>query len=905
MKRNACMLGLVLSLVVPGTQTFAFKGSPSLSPARFVSATEIDNEPLICRAGDGKQILRSVDLILLLDNSVSLNLVDNPTDENRLRFAAIQKLLEAVGTAVDSADVAIEVRLGVVTFNKDAEELISLAENRLVTKTSAARLAKDVATRLPNESQRKGTNYLRALERAFGVFDASSSSDRCRVLVWLTDGEFSHGSGTKETREALATLDAETCEDVEGFAARARAAQTRIWPFVVLLAPPSIDNLDPERADAIRKSYDLMRRLTGAPYVLAGTSPVSVCAGDGLDRRIGSIYGADQAENLGPVFEELGAAIAGGQPIDVCPIPAPKTDNPVPEYQSIKLPAPRFLSWISMVSLKGVKLPSASEVSVAVEGKPDESLLAHFEYRKVSNSSLYLDSIQGSRLESGWTLLANSNLEGFCLRAKVIPEVELNVKRRGAELPELTWGKGAENLTDVDLENIHFSLDGRKVEPSQFAQISESDAGRLSARLNVDPSGKLLPDGLSVRITGFSAEPSFDVKTCELLKIPSPGDSARGDTPESRKFDSTLCQVDLRNVDSEVAIDVSGAETSLREVEGCENTRLVTIVNGEEVSRFSGNSIFDVGVQLQFDSEDLMCTTKIFSKNGELLGERAVSVVLTFKSGLSTGSSESGSKQLGLLVDINVKRPPNQPTVWAVTVGLVLLAILLSFGLLWVMNFFLIRLPDPSKFVAARFPIAITSRDPQKPDYHIGDMKVKDLVIEISNFEGLRGNGTTWRANNGLVLQRKLSNPFVRPLEEPKAVMVDSSSGRNAFAYGPVFSAKGLSLPFRRAIVVVFERPESDSSPLRGHIHLLVPNDPREGGREGVVKLLDSSLIQPLVRAVLRSDLANSQTKRDPAKDVPQQRSGTDPGAAEMKNGSTTREKVLEDKKLRGPRGRP
>jgi len=80
-------------------------------------------------------------------------------------------------------------------------------------------------------------------------------------------------------------------------------------------------------------------------------------------------------------------------------------------------------------------------------------------------------------------------------------------------------------------------------------------------------------------------------------------------------------------------------------------------------------------------------------------------------------------------------------------------------------------------------------------------------------------------------------------------------------AYGPLFSEFGLKLPFQRALVLVLNRPESPSSPLKGHIFAILPNDPRDGGMEAAKKLFDSGQILPLVRALLRSDLLTRHAK--------------------------------------------
>lgn len=850
---------VVVSVLIWPVGSALAKNLDVASPIQALAPQNIAaGEPEICR-DDNNKVQKSVDLILLLDNSTSLNLAKAPTDEDRLRFAAIQQMLEAVGGAVSGVQSTLEVRFGVITFSADATELISLAENRLVTRNTATVIAREIESRLPNESQSTGTNYLNALEKAFDVFAASSSSDRCRVLVWLTDGEFAHGDSQLRTDEVLKTLNDRMCDEESGFAARARDSKTRIWPFVVLLTPPSPNSIDERRAKIIRDSHDLMRRMTGAPYVAENEPETADCAGRASTSRIGSIYGATEVKKLGPVFEELGALIAGGQVIDACPISSAADSSQIPEYQSIELPAPRFLSWISMVSLGLTQLPAATQISVITPELKEESLLEHLGYRPVSETSLYLDAIQRSRLDSGWKLkVVGVDLEGYCLRAKVIEDVTLMVERKGGEISSLSWSEGAENLTDADLDNVEFLVDGKIVDRSELAQLSEQKAQLLTARLDVDPSGELLVEGLQIKVSGFSVVPGFDLQTCSSFRVPQPGVSGRGDTPSPREFVSSTCRVDLRKVNLKIVVDTLLAQASLQSIAGCENTTLVPVVDGVERSDFAGDRVFDVGVILKFTTNSLQCSTKLLSSDNESLGD--AEILVDFQWAVpSAGGFET--KQIGVIVDLDVTPPPPPWLVWLITLGSVLLAIILSFGLLWLMNLLLIRLPKPTKFLVARLPLTISNRDPLKPEYKFDDMQVGELALSVSDFEGIRGDQTRWTAGDGFALQRKLSNPLIRPLDEPRALFNGPSARGAVVAYGPLFSESGLKLPFQRALILVLGQPDSPTAPLKGHVFAVVPNDPRDGGLEGAKRLFNSSQMLPLIRALLRSEMITGSSK--------------------------------------------
>jgi len=813
--------------------------------------SKVGDQLKICR-DDTNTVQRSVDLMLLLDNSRSLNLADNPSDPKRIRFNAIEQMLVAVGGAVDGAKVPIEVRLGVVVFNDRVEELIDLASNRKISAKSAKELSAEVEQALPNESQRAGTNYLLALEEAFRIFGQSSSGDRCRVLVWLTDGEFSNGRTVDATNDDLPRLKEDTCKQ-DGFAQRARSAQSRIWPFVVLLDPPKVPD-NPRAAKVINESYDLMERLTGAVVPMRDQIQPAACPNVPTGR-IGNIYGASTAGKLGPIFEELGAEIAGGVLLDACPVTAEANTSEEPNYKSIELPAPRHLEWISLVSLGGAPKPQISQFKVLREDEEDE-ILSHFSFRSLSDTSLYLDAIQTSRLDKGWKLqVSGSSLEGFCLRAKFLNSASIRVTRRGANLPEFAWDDGSASLTRSDLNDVEFFLDAERVERSNLAQISEVDAARLTARLMVDPSGSLLPEGMTVRVIGFTSLPSLDLQTCAAIRLPD-SDPGRGNTPETRSFESSACDVDLRNVSAEVIIDVDGALAKIRKIPGCEAISLAPLVNGREQSRFSGNDTFIVSVRLRFEGDSLKCQTSGLS---ETASGSATSALVKFSYVTTPGSTRTPIKlgEASLTVDIDVKAPPPWWLVWVITIGVSAIAVLISIAVLWLMNYLLVRLPDARKFYVLKTPITVSKRDAMSPEYHLQALQTKDVRFETNEFETILGDRKKrkWKAKNNFSLECKLSNPLLRPLDEPRAVLAGSAANDSVVVYGPQFSIHGLRLPFQRALVIVVRRPGSVDEPLNGHVFCVVPVRSDVDQNEAVRSLLSPDQLRPLVRELVRSDL--------------------------------------------------
>jgi hypothetical protein len=425
--------------------------------------------------------------------------------------------------------------------------------------------------------------------------------------------------------------------------------------------------------------------------------------------------------------------------------------------------------------------------------------------------------------------------------------------RKGANLPEFAWDEGSENLTQADLEDVKFYLGNAIVERNDLAQIAEADAAGLTARLMVDPSGKLLVEGLPIRVNGFATLPSLDPRACAVFRLPGSGASGRGDTPKTQSFESSGCEVDLRNVSAEVIIDVDGALAALRKIPGCESVSLAPIVNESEQSRFSGNDTFVVSLRLRFEGNSLNCQT---SRLSETTSGSAALASVEFFYVTTSGSTPNPVKfgEASLSVDIDVKAPPPPWLVWAITVGVSAMAMVISMAVLWLMNYLLVRLPDSRKFYVLKTPITVSKRDVMSPEYHLQAFQTKDARVGANEFEPIGGNPSRrrWSAKNNFILECQLSNPLLRPLDEPKAVLSGSVTNDSVVVYGPQFSTHGLRLPFQRAVIIVVGQPGSADEPLSGHVFCVVPIRHDVEPNDAVRLLLSPDQLRPLVRELVR-----------------------------------------------------
>jgi hypothetical protein len=104
-----------------------------ISPAKATRATSTaSSKPLtVCRDADGNTKTGELDVLLLLDNSKSLNSTRNdrtPSDRNDDRYKAIGEMLKSLGevSGKDDDRKGVLINFGVVAFGDNANTAIAL-----------------------------------------------------------------------------------------------------------------------------------------------------------------------------------------------------------------------------------------------------------------------------------------------------------------------------------------------------------------------------------------------------------------------------------------------------------------------------------------------------------------------------------------------------------------------------------------------------------------------------------------------------------------------------------------------------------------------------------------------------------------------------------------------------------
>lgn len=820
-------LGLLLFLLVGSIGTFASNASARSQIAVGATALEAETQLRIC-LDEKKQTKSTVDLILLLDNSTSLNqsTVSRPTDPNETRFDAVEGMLIAIGRAIKGSEA--QVNFGLVTFSAQAQVRIPLGEVT-VSEVTAEQVANRVRDEAPSNSQTNGTNFIRALDTALEVFSEQSSDSHCRVLVWFTDGMFAHGGGAEDTKRELGKLPGLTC-GTGGFAARVR--DLGINPFVILLKPS-----DSASVDLKSRSYELMQQVTGDVNLPDGfdvASPSPECAV--MLPTVGEVYDAENADDLAPYFVDIGRAAAGGQSVDDCPIPASSTDG----YQSPGLPAARFLTWISLVVFDGDELPDVSSFGVS-NGESGGDVGEYFEIERNTSDYLLIPK-PNSRLEKGWRFTSSTALTGACLRAKLIEPVSVTASKQGGAPARVEPADDySKLLSATDLEEIEYFNNGSSVGLEDLF-LRQTRAEDITALLDVDPSDRIAENGLKVFVLGFSTEPQVGNCVSNGLTIPSgnvtrTGDFERGET--RHEFSSTPCIVDLRfskktvNVDAAPLLASIGENATTKESEGCRplNVRLTIdgVAQDSLTARLAGNKEFSIGIQLSVNNTSFRCVTE-------------TDLTLTYQ-GLEGGIQ---SREVPVRINLERKTPPCLWCAVAISIAAVAVAALLSLVLLQILNRVMTSLPADTTLYGYELPIEVGIRGAgQIVALHEG-VDVTKISPEVKDLRPPKGSKDELNVHT-MKIRRRVPGIF-QPFREPRAEVVSEID----VVYRQKTASGGLAVPFRQALILRPSRERAKDPELTAAtLTLLVPRSGSHGGVAGVLRLLEGEGFKEAIREFL------------------------------------------------------
>ena len=792
-----------------------------------VQLSLIDEKKLeICDDGNGQQKNGDVDVLLLLDNSKSLNATNNPSDPENKRYEAINLLLKALGdlTISESADgEALKLNFGLLSFGTNAKTLISLTE---LTSANAESLGRQVENEVPPilDKQESTTNYIPALATALDEF-GQRPSENCKILIWFTDGQFesreinrSDPDKASKRKDQAEELKSKVC-GVDGFAERVR--QLGINTFALVLQPTKPD----ERLEA---SYGAMQAITGA-----STSMLPIQVQYGIDDYedmcgdirttplLGEVFLAEEAESIARLVGLIDPR-GNGPSVGSCPAD-------LEELEAQKMPAARHLKELTFVGRNApTKLEDLDRAeiidSLGIPHPLNEFLTPTSEsgYRKV----FVFNKKAEEKLDQGWKIKIDQGVEGWCVFVRGHKfEVKFGGPNDGKDITQVS---DAGNLNESDLENLEFQ---RASDQSVLSDISEARAevGEVRAFLSIDPTGLLFPEpGIEIGVQ----QQSVPTISCELFSI-----KEIGDIRESRRISSS-CEIDT-------------SETNLSTVTG-------------RITSASSLADKDCNAKLFFAKPNSSGEVSVDSELTEQIelpkGKSQVVVVLKAQGDSATCVTDSSEVQFifnvpgqgevkitrPIHIDLLWKKIPSPIVVWILVFLAVLAAIILNLLLLREIKKRTSKLPKAKLFA---YEVAVSLNIDSNGGViakhadgsNLSDHKYAiEKLISISPSDSLRAGKLLSGSRSEIAVRLpRLWRPF-----DP-AVMTLKSNKK--VYYWPVFDrGQGLSPQTRSALIIHTPKKETDQT--SAIVTLLLPSSGND--RVALINDLLSSKLSQVCRLI-------------------------------------------------------
>ena len=641
--------------------TFAMLAT-ALAVPMAASAANQDVKPLrVCDYENGVSKQGPLDIILLLDNSRSLNTTKKKnnkvqaTDPGNKRFDAIGDLLDSFSELAQDtkaengveAQKGLDINFGVVSFGSQAVEQIPLEELGDPQST-----LNDIKKKLPVSRQENETNYVLALQKALSIL-SSRPEDNCKFLVWFTDGQFESreiNSDDPKRKEKIAEQAAYLKDKVcgsDGLASQIH--KLRVNTFVLVLKPNATDS-------RLAASYGAMQAVTGSAVIPDGIkSDSNMCGDPGSRDHLGDILVAEDAASIARKIPTIGNSIDGWTTVRVCPLNSADTELP-------PMPAARHLDSIAFTAYENgaeIKdLDKSTIIDKQGQSYPLKEFLKPLSSRSQFEKRFKFNDKANSALDQGWKFSISDGEIGWCvqlLNRKF--SVEFTVDN---QIPVREVG-GKQLLTAGDLSSLTYRLEGAK--DSLTLEQARNESRKVVGYLNIDPSNEIFKQPIPVSVRQLTV-PSV---ACPKFEF-----SEAGTNMPDGKVLSTSCVVNTGNSSlGDVEIRALGGPGLKKDQCAAELTIAETAV-GE---------VWTPAVKT---------STSLVHKKGEM----ALHAVLTFKNREAKCSSnkestiqlvygnEKSTLDIPVAVNVELKKVPNKWLVLFLTIFMFLAVIYLNLGLM-------------------------------------------------------------------------------------------------------------------------------------------------------------------------------------------------------------------------------
>jgi len=753
---------------------------------------EPQSAPTVCLDKDGQIKKGEIDVLVLLDNSGSLNGKKSATDPQGKRFEALDEFIDNFSKLGSS-----KKNFGLISFANSAAPIVEIAP---LTTSNADDVKKQIKNGVggPNGA----TNYIDAFKVATSEFQRRDPKNlNCKILIWFTDGGFQIKS--EDTNEEVLLLENKFCSN-DGFVSDIQ--KNDINTFVVFLGTGTSSDGDTQKRMDV--SIDAMQVITGdqTPSIQDGLNrtPKSLKCGERLasdSRHLGEVVSASEAKDLIGYLTDIVNIADGGKSVskEDCPV---QTET----LESLPMPSGWFIDWVSVTSWDG-DLPSADSLDLEIKMNGDiKPFSDYFDPLDNQESTNVLRFVikkgkQGD-LKPGW-ILESKELGRACVRAKPVDvKFRISGDQRIPINPSLSGGY--ESLYSGDL--LRCFLNG-----AETTCLSTSGEG-LTGSIKLENGEIFSADGtLPVSIV-ISELPSLTNDRCVI--------GLTGNIQASKdRLSTAVC-----GVVPAPAMPVRVIATEL--LNGLQNCGLgswhVTVDGANTNQIQAGKNEVSIGIESDAPPQN---------KNVECVIENSS---LTFAFDTPTGAV---MPEVMSVIDFNLVKKPN---IWiAILLATIATAIvsLLSLLLLRAVNMLTSKTVRAQDLFGYETSLDLVPGQFQRGELVFPSGSARSFTADIDQMQQVTGNQhQTSLKFASINLVRQLPS-FIKPFDESRLV---AQSKSKAVFWRANRSGDGLNMAFSKAVILSTNdaQPPTAERPAKVLISVLVPKRGLGAGTEGVQQLI-------------------------------------------------------------------
>jgi len=765
------------------------------TPIAANALDEPQSAPTVCLDKDGQIKKGEIDVLVLLDNSGSLDTTKDgfvPTDPGGQRLKALNEFIDNFSKLGSAGK-----NLGLVSFANSASLIVPIAP---LTSSNAQEVMDKIESEIGNPDG--ATNYIDAFKVVNSEFQRRDPKNlNCKILIWFTDGGFQIKSDSTSVEVSL--LEDKFCSS-GGFAADIQ--KNDINTFVVFLGTGTSSDGDTQKRMDV--SIDAMQVITGdqTPSIQGGEnrSPKSPECGDrfeGDSRHLGEVVSASEAKDLIGYLTDIVNIADGGKSVS-------KEDCPVQSetLESLPMPSGWFIDWVSVTSWDG-DLPSADslELEIKMNGdtKPFSDYFDPIDSQESTNVLRFAikEGKQGD-LKPGW-ILESKELGRACVRAKPVDvKFRISGDQRIPINPSLS--EGYESLYAGDL--LKCFLNG-----TQTTCSSVSGEG-LTGSIKLENGERFNADGSLPVLIEISELPSLTNDRC-VIELTDDVQAS------NNKLATTVCGVVQAPNDSVTVI----ATELLNGLQACDLGLWHITVDGiktDQIEKGSNKVLVGLESDAAPQNKDQECVV--------------ADSYLTFAFETPT---DAVMPKVMSVIDFNlIKKTDPKIAILLATIATVIVS-LLSLLLLRVVNMLTSKTVRAQDLFGYETSLDLVPGQFQRGELVFPSGSARSFTADIDQMQQVSGNNNQTSLKFASVnLVRELPS-FIRPFDESRLVLQSKSK---AVFWKANRAGDGLNMAFSKAVVLSTSdsQPPTSDRPAKVVISVLVPKRGFGAGIEGVQQLV-------------------------------------------------------------------